>query len=118
MGRDDSPERHAADTLGAGDGLCDEAAVETLVTGGPGYVRELIEWGARFDRHPDGSLDLAQEGAHSVRRVLHAADATGREIARVLGGRAAATSSVGLVEHALVLQILAEDGTAAGVRFL
>ena len=80
--------------------------------------RELIDWGARFDRHADGSLDLAREGAHAVRRVLHAADATGREIARTLGSRIAALSSVQVVEHALVLQMVVEGGAIAGVRYL
>jgi len=85
---DDSPALHAADTIAAGDGLCDERAVHALVEDGPRYVRELIEWGALFDRGPDGQLALAIEGAHSRRRVLHAADATGREIGRTLWARA------------------------------
>src|SRR5215510_14249098 len=54
LGDDDSPALHAADTLRAGDGLCDEAAVRVLVEEGPAYVRELIDWGARFDRDADG----------------------------------------------------------------
>ena len=53
MGADDSPAQHAADTLAAGDGLCDEAAVRVLVSEGPAYVGELIDWGAAFDRAPD-----------------------------------------------------------------
>ena len=81
---DDSPGLHAADTLAAGDGLCDEAAVRVLVEEGPRDVLDLARWGAAFDREPDGGFALAQEGAHGVRRVLHAADATGREIGRVL----------------------------------
>ena len=51
------------------------------------YVRELIEWGAAFDRDPAGQLALGREGAHRVRRVLHARDATGREIGRLLWSR-------------------------------
>ncbi|MEO7275185.1 MAG: FAD-dependent oxidoreductase, partial [Vicinamibacterales bacterium] len=51
---DDSPALHAADTLAAGDGLCDEPAVAVLVEDGPRYVRELIEWGATFDRDASG----------------------------------------------------------------
>src|SRR5712671_4570182 len=50
VGDDDSPALHAADTIRAGDGLCDEAAVASLVEDGPGYVTELIDWGTRFDR--------------------------------------------------------------------
>ena len=82
VGPDDSPALHAADTIAAGDGLCDEAAVRVLVEDGVRYVRELIDWGARFDRDAGGGLALGREGAHGVRRVLHAADATGREIGR------------------------------------
>jgi L-aspartate oxidase len=84
VGPDDSPELHADDTMKAGDGLCDPDAVRLLVTDGPRYVRELLEWGAAFDRDAAGQSALGREGAHSVRRVLHAHDATGREIARVL----------------------------------
>ena len=80
VGANDSPALHAADTLAAGDGLCDPQAVDVLVGEGPAYVRELMAWGARFDLEPDGSPALAMEGAHSARRVLHARDATGREI--------------------------------------
>src|SRR5262245_34826051 len=87
LGPDDSPELHARDTLAAGDGLCVPAAVDVLVNEGPRYVRELIDWGAAFDRDADGNLALAREAAHSVRRVLHASDATGREIARLLWSR-------------------------------
>ena len=60
-----------------------------LVEEGRGYVRELLDWGARFDRDADGRPALGREAAHSVRRVLHAGDATGREIGRVLWERVA-----------------------------
>jgi L-aspartate oxidase len=50
IGPDDSPELHAQDTIAAGDGLCVADAVDVLVRDGPRYVRELIEWGAAFDR--------------------------------------------------------------------
>ena len=118
VGPDDSPARHAADTIAAGDGICDERAVEVLVHEGPRYVRELIDWGAAFDRRPDGALDLAREGAHSVRRVLHARDATGREIARALGARLAGLASVSVIDHALATVAIVEDGAVQGVRFL
>jgi L-aspartate oxidase len=118
MARDDSAALHAEDTIRAGDGLCDEDAVAVLVTEGPRYVRELVEWGAAFDRAPDGTLDLAREGAHSTRRVLHAHDATGREIGRVLAERLGGFSSVEVIDHAVVVQVLVEDGAVAGVRFL
>ncbi len=118
LGPGDSPSQHAADTVAAGDGLCDEAAVDVLVGEGPRYVQELIEWGAAFDRAPDGSLDLAREGAHGRRRVLHARDATGREIGRTLARRLLSQPSVTVVPHATAVQALVEDGTVVGARFL
>jgi L-aspartate oxidase len=118
LGPDDSPEKHAADTLAAGDGLCDAQAVEVLVGEGPRYVEELLTWGAAFDRAGDGSLDLAREGAHSVRRVLHAQDATGREIARTLARRLLSHHSVTIVPHAVAVQAVVEGGAVAGARFL
>lgn len=118
VGPDDSPELHAADTIAAGDGLCDERAVQVLVEDGPGYVRELMEWGARFDRAADGGPALAIEGAHSARRVLHAHDATGREIGRVLWTRASALPRVTTHAHARVVDLVVRDGACQGARFL
>jgi len=117
MGDDDSPSLHAEDTIRAGDGLCDEAAVRVLVEHGPHDVRELIEWGARFDLAADGRPALGREAAHSVRRVLHAGDATGREIGRVLWERVRALASVDTIDHALVTEVIVEGGTAGGVRY-
>jgi len=118
VGPDDSPGLHARDTHVAGDGLCDQSAVDVLVSEGPAYVRELIEWGAVFDRASDGELDLAREGAHSVRRVLHAHDATGREIARVLFARLQRHSAVEIIDHATAVQAIVESEGVRGVRFL
>ena len=117
MGADDSGELHAADTIRAGDGLCDEAAVRVLVEDGPRYVEELVEWGTRFDREADGRLALGREAAHTVRRVLHAGDATGREIGRVLWERVAARTSVETINHALVTGLLVDSGCIGGARF-
>jgi L-aspartate oxidase len=117
VGDDDSPELHAADTIHAGDGLCDEQAVRVLVEQGPTYVRELLDWGARFDRDASGQLALGREAAHTVRRVLHAGDATGREIGRTLHDRVSGLPSVETINHALVTELLVEDGRSAGVAF-
>ena len=118
VGPDDSFEQHFADTMAAGDGLCDAAAVRVMVEEGPRYVRELEAWGAKFDRHADGTLDLAFEGAHAVRRVLHARDATGREINRTLASRLDGAPAVQVVDHALAIHALVDDGRVSGVRFL
>ena len=118
VGADDSPELHAADTMSAGDGLCDPDAVDLLVREGPRYVTELIEWGAAFDRDADGNPALAREGAHSVRRVLHAHDATGREIGRVLWTRVSNNPRIRVVGDAQALELNVEDGRCVGARFI
>jgi L-aspartate oxidase len=114
IGKDDSPELHARDTLGAGDGLSDSDAVNTLVTEGPRYVKELLEWGAAFDRDVEGEAALAREAAHSVRRVLHATDATGREIGRVLWTQVSHNPRIQVVDDALVTRLLVQDGQCRG----
>src|SRR4051794_6039750 len=111
----DSPEEHLADTLTAGVGICDPEAVRVLVTEGPGAVRGLVEIGTDFDRDGDGHLALTREGGHLRRRIAHAGgDATGAEISRAL---LAATKDAGIevVEHALALDLMVQDGRAAGV---
>jgi len=115
IGDDDSPALHAADTIRAGDGLCDQEAVEVCVEAGPRYVRELLDWGARFDHDPDGHPALGREAAHSVRRVLHAGDATGREIGRVLWERVSRLRSVETIDHAFATRVIVEGDRAAGV---
>ena len=117
IGDDDSPALHAADTIRAGDGLCDDAAVRVLVEEGPRYVRELLDWGTRFARDADGRPALGREAAHTVRRVLHAGDATGREIGRVLWERVRGFPTVEIVDHALVTEVLAGADGAAGVAY-
>jgi|SRR5579862_744683 len=117
VGAGDAPALHAQDTIAAGDGLCDARAVDVLVTDGPAYVRELIEWGAAFDRDGSGGLALAREGAHSVRRVLHARDATGREIGRVLARQVTAHPAVTVIDHAVVVSLRMTDGRVSGVAY-
>src|SRR3954454_20677537 len=113
----DTPGAHAEDTLVAGVGLCDPAAVEVLVTEGPARVRELMRWGAEFDRRPDGTLMLTREGGHHADRVVHAGgDATGAEVQRALHDAVRRDPWIRLVEHALVLDLLTDaTGRACGV---
>ena len=118
IGPDDSPELHLADTLAAGDGLCDEHAVRVLVEDGPRYVRELMTWGVAFDLDADGNPALAIEGAHSVRRVLHAHDATGREIGRTLWQRVSSLPDVHAHPHARVVDLIIENGECRGACFI
>jgi L-aspartate oxidase len=123
LGADDSPEDHLSDTLAAGAGLCDEAAVRALVTDGPGALRRLAAAGARFDLDDDGSVALAREGGHHRRRIAHAGgDATGAEVSRALlaalgaPGPAWSASGIDVIEDALVLDLLHDaDGRVAGI---
>src|SRR5882762_1644038 len=117
IGDDDTPALHAADTMRAGDGLCDESAVRVLVEHGPQGVRELLDWGARFDLDAGRRPALGREAAHSVRRVLHAGDATGREIGRVLWERVRGLAAVETIDHALVTELIVEGGRTSGVSY-
>ncbi|MDR8408347.1 L-aspartate oxidase [Nonomuraea sp. 3-1Str] len=112
----DTPEEHLSDTLLAGVGLCDARAVRTLVTEGPGALRRLMGRGARFDRTPDGELQLTREGGHRRDRIVHAGgDATGAEVQRALA-EAVRAASIEIIEHALVLDLIKDArGRAAGL---
>ncbi|HEY3503259.1 MAG TPA: L-aspartate oxidase [Actinocatenispora sp.] len=113
----DTPAAHAADTRVAGVGLCDPAAVDVLAREGPARVRELIRFGADFDRNADGSLALTREGGHHANRIVHAGgDATGAEVQRALHTAVRRDPWIKLVEHALVLDLLTDaTGRACGV---
>jgi aspartate oxidase len=80
----DSFTKHIEDTLVAGDGLCNENIVEIVVKEGVDRINELIEWGAKFDKEPDGDYKLGKEGGHSESRILHHKDVTGKEMERAL----------------------------------
>ncbi|MFE6664483.1 L-aspartate oxidase [Streptomyces sp. NPDC057697] len=116
LGEGDTPEQHLDDTLVAGAGLCDEAAVRTLVTEGPDAVRRLIGTGAHFDTTESGDIALTREGGHHRRRIAHAGgDATGAEISRALVG-AVREAALHTIENALVLDLLTDaEGRTAGV---
>ncbi len=113
----DTAEAHARDTEVAGVGLCEPDAVSVLVREGPERLRQLIAWGAAFDRDSDGRLLLTREGGHSADRIVHAGgDATGSEVQRALQDAVRADPGVTLVEHAMVLDLLTDaSGRAAGV---
>ncbi len=118
LGDDDSPALHAEDTIRAGAGLCDEAAVRVLVEEGPAYVTELVDWGVRFERDESGRLAFGREAAHSVRRVLHAGDATGREIGRVLWERVTRLPQITVINYGVVTELAVERGVAAGAWYV
>ena len=105
--------------MAAGDGLCDERAVSVLVEDGPRYVRELMDWGAAFDRGPDGQPELALEAAHSARRVLHAQRRDRpRDRPGAVGARRRRLRNVRIQAHARVVSLIVEDEQCVGVEFL
>jgi L-aspartate oxidase len=118
LAEDDESALHEEDTLIAGAGLCDVAAVETLVTEGTKYIKQLIDWGTEFDRE-GGKLVFTQEAAHSRRRILHAhGDSTGKEIVRALIARARRETKINLLPFATTESLIVSDGRCIGVRYL
>ena len=106
---EDSFDLHIRDTLEAGAGLCDSAAVETVVREGPERIRELMELGLHFDeRDVSGhrELDLGREGGHSKRRVLHVHDLTGYEIETTLLRAAQDSPNVELLENHMAVDLI------------
>ncbi|MBX3172690.1 MAG: L-aspartate oxidase [Candidatus Eremiobacteraeota bacterium] len=112
-GEDDSPALHTQDTLAAGAGLCRPEAVDVLTSEGPQRIQELLDMGARFDTRSDGTLELTREAAHQRRRVVHAGDASGREMARALAR--ALPASVRLI-YGQLTSILTQGSRVVGVQ--
>ena len=109
----DSLDLHVADTLRAGAGLCRESVVQTIVEEGPARVQELIDLGMEFTREdtisPDGErfYSLGKEGGHSKRRVLHAKDATGREVMRALLAAIERAPNISVFEDHMAIDLIA-----------
>jgi L-aspartate oxidase len=101
----DSVELHVQDTLDAGAGLCHEAAVRTIIGDGAAAIDDLLEHGVRFDKE-DGHFLLGKEGGHSHRRILHAHDTTGAEVARALIEEARRTPNLTLLEDHFVIDLI------------
>ena len=105
---EDSFELHIRDTLNAGAGLCHRDAVEVMVHEGPGKIDELIKIGVEFTRTKNGKLDLGREGGHSVNRIVHAKDLTGREIERALLEKVMSHPNIKIYEHHIAIDLITE----------
>ena len=112
----DSFEEHIKDTLIAGAGLCDEKVVRTVITEGADRIREIIDWGTRFDRDENGEYDLAKEGGHSANRVLHYKDATGNEIERALLAQIRSHPNISMYTHYFALDIITQHHLGEEVK--
>ena len=116
IGDDDSPATHVADTVAAGREACRSSAAEVLAAEAPGVVAELESRGVEFDRDADGRLELALEGGHSRRRVVHAGGAgTGRRITERLAALAAAEPLIEVAEGSSAVSLWSGGGRCHGV---
>lgn len=104
----DSFRQHIRDTLIAGDGLCDETVVKMVVEEGPKRLRDLQEWGARFDERKSGVLDLGKEGGHSEKRIAHHKDITGYEIEISLLNFVRSLPNVNILKHHFAIDLITE----------
>jgi len=115
LGADDSTALHLADTIAAGDGLCDAAVAAEIIAAGAEIVAALEAHGVRFDRKADGSFSLGLEAAHSRHRIVHVGgDATGAGIMRALTAKVLATPSITVLENTRALRLIKHDGRVVG----
>lgn len=103
----DSYEKHIADTLVAGDGICDEDVVRMTITESTERVKELVQWGVEFDKN-GSHYDLHREGGHSEFRILHHKDNTGAEIERGLLNAVRSHPNITLIENQYAVDIITQ----------
>ena len=105
---EDNFDKHIDDTLISGDGLCNPEVVKIVVQEGPERVREIINWGAQFDKEPDGDYALGMEGGHSTSRILHYKDVTGMEIERALISAVKKKTNIEVISHCFVVDLITQ----------
>jgi L-aspartate oxidase len=115
LDEEDSIASHVKDTLNAGVGLCDEKIVQLVVEHGPMNIDWLLKGGVNFTRDDtsasSGGYHLTREGGHSHRRVIHAADATGKEVETTLQSQALAQTNIDVFEHHIAIDLITSDRT-------
>lgn len=102
----DDVESHVADTLDAGDGLCNESVVREILRDGSSSIEELVRRGVRFTQLNDGRVSLGREGGHSKRRILHVKDVTGKAIEKSLLHSTAADPKIDTLEHHFAVELI------------
>ena len=108
LGRDDSMDKHVADTVSVGEGLCDEDVVKLVVDNGPAIIKQLVEWGCRFTLESNGGYSLGREGGHTQNRIVHANDLTGREIEKSLIASIKEHPNIKILENHIAVDLLTE----------
>lgn len=106
MSSEDSFDRHIGDTLAAGAGLCDPLIVRQVIEQGPGRIRDLMDWGVKFDLDDENHVSLTREGGHSLRRILHVADHTGQEVHSQILRRVIAHPGIRVLENHYALDLI------------
>jgi L-aspartate oxidase len=115
---DESEDSHAAhiqDTMKCGAGLCDPSVVEAVVTQAKPAIDWLIAHGVQFTREKNQQLHLTQEGGHSHRRILHAADKTGAEVVKTLAGQVSSHPNIECFTEHTSIDLLIKNGCCTGV---
>jgi L-aspartate oxidase len=116
VGRGDTWQSHAADTIAAGVGLCDPDIAALVAREAPDRIADLVRYGAPFDRKADGSLAVGREAAHSASRIVHVkGDRAGFEVTRALTERVVATPSITLIEGFHAIELGVENGRVVGL---
>ena len=107
----DSFESHISDTMIAGDYENDKQAVKLVIENAPERLRELISWGAEFDKNKEGKYDLGKEGGHAANRILHHKDITGYEVQMTLLKQAESLKNIELLSHHFAIDLITEHHT-------
>jgi len=116
LGTDDNAGLHLADTLAAGDGLCDAGAAESIVSNAADAIAALQRFGVRFDYDKEGALALGLEAAHSRRRIVHAeGDGSGAAIIQALAAAVLADPAITVIEGAEARRLITADGAVCGL---
>jgi L-aspartate oxidase len=115
---DDNYEKHIHDTLNAGDGLCNENVVRKIITQAPDRIRDLIDLGINFTRNENGEYDLGKEGGHSIRRILHVNDQTGKSVEQILIDNVKKYDNIEIKENWCAVNLYVKDLKCHGAYIL
>ncbi|MCW5909120.1 MAG: L-aspartate oxidase [Chitinophagales bacterium] len=118
MNDKDSIESHVADTLQAGDGMCDRSAVELIAKNARQAISDLVNLHVHFNKTETGDFDLHREGGHSRARIVHHADATGKEVETRLVDAVRHHPNITILENHFVVDLIVENNTCLGVQIL
>jgi len=115
LSHNDSFKQHINDTLNTGQGICDDEIVSGVIREGPKRIKELISWGAKFDKE-NGKLVFTKEGGHSCPRIIRArGDSTGKEVEETLINVVKRNPQIRVFEHTFALDFLVSKNTCDGI---